>query len=148
MRNIVTWILAVEILGLAVLPALRAFFANRRDAALLSRPLGLALAGWGAWALSLATPLRFSPWAIYVSVLLLAGVSLWSRRGAPKETGRFWGSDENRGALYFWNPTAIVLLIRAAVPEILGAEKFMDLAFYNALARGPDMPPADPWMSL
>ena len=147
MRNIVTWILAVEILGLAVLPALRVFFANRRDAALLSRPLGLALAGWGAWALSLATPLRFSPLAIYASVLLLAGVSLWSRRGAPKEPARFWGSDDNRGALYFWIPTAIFLLIRAAVPEVLGAEKFMDLAFYNSLARGPDMPPVDPWMS-
>jgi YYY domain-containing protein len=146
-RHIVTWILAVEILGLAVLPALRVYFANRRDAALLSRPLGLALAGWGAWALSLATPLRFSPWAIYASVLLLAGVSLWSRRGAPMETVRFWGSDENRGALYFWIPTAIFLLIRAAVPEILGAEKFMDLAFYNSLARGPAMPPVDPWMS-
>jgi YYY domain-containing protein len=146
-RNIVTWILVVEILGLAVLPALRAFFANRRDAALLSRPVGLALAGWGAWALSLATPLGFSPWAIYVAVLLLVGISLSSRRGAPKETAAFWGSDENRGALYFWIPTAIFLLIRAAVPEILGAEKFMDLAFYNSLARGPDMPPADPWMS-
>ena len=49
------WVLAVEILGLAVLPALRLFFANRRDTALLSRPVGLALAGWLAWALSLAS---------------------------------------------------------------------------------------------
>ena len=146
-RNIVTWILAVEILGLAVLPALRAFFGNRRDAALLSRLLGLALAGWGAWALAIATPLGFSRGAIYASVLLLAGISLWVRRSKPKEAGSFWGSEETRGALYFWVPTAVFLLIRAAVPEILGAEKFMDLAFFNSLARGPDMPPADPWMS-
>jgi YYY domain-containing protein len=146
-RNIVTWILAVEILGLAVLPALRAFFGNRRDAALLCRPVGLALAGWGAWALAIATPLGFSRGAIYASVLLLAGISLWIRRGGPKEAGAFWGSEENRGALYFWIPTAVFLLIRAAVPEILGAEKFMDLAFFNSLTRGPDMPPADPWMS-
>ncbi len=146
-RSIVTWILAVEILGLAVLPVLRAFFGNRRDAALLSRPVGLALAGWGAWALALATPLGFSRWAVYASVLLLAGLSLWIRRGAPKEARAFWGPEETRGALYFWIPTAVFLLIRAAVPEILGAEKFMDLAFLNSLTRGPHMPPADPWMS-
>ena len=146
-RNIVTWILAVEILGLAVLPALRAFFGNRRDAALLSRPVGLALAGWGAWALSLATPLGFSRTAIYLSVLLLAVISLVSRRAAPEESRTLWGAEENRGARYFWIPATIFLVIRAAVPEILGAEKFMDLAFLNSLTRGPDMPPADPWMA-
>ena len=146
-RNILTWIVAVEVLGLAVLPALRQFFGNRRDAALLSRPVGLALAGWGAWALSLATPLGFSRVAIYLSVLLVAAVSLLSVRGAPKEARPLWGSEETRGALYFWIPAAIFLMIRAAVPEILGAEKFMDLAFLNSLTRGADMPPADPWMS-
>ena len=146
-RNIVTWIVAVEILGLAVLPALRAFFGNRRDAALLSRPVGLALAGWGAWALSLATPLAFSRATMYVSILLLAGISLLIRRGASNDMRSFWGAPETRAALYFWIPTAIFVLIRAAVPEILGAEKFMDLAFLNSLTRGSDMPPADPWMS-
>src|SRR5437870_209962 len=46
-----------------------------------------------------------------------------------------------------WAPAAIFLVIRAAAPEILGAEKFMDLAFFNSLTRRPDMPPADPWMA-
>jgi YYY domain-containing protein len=44
-------------------------------------------------------------------------------------------------------PAAVFLLVRAAVPEILGAEKFMDLAFLNSLTRGRAMPPLDPWMS-
>jgi YYY domain-containing protein len=44
-------------------------------------------------------------------------------------------------------PTAIFVLIRAAVPEVLGAEKFMDLAFVNSLTRSGNMPPLDPWMS-
>jgi YYY domain-containing protein len=147
MRNIVAWILAVEILGLAVLPALRAFFGNRRDAALLSRPLGLALTGWLAWALSLATPLGFSRGTILLSAAILVGVSLVSRRGTGPEKGRFWSSEENRGALFFWVPAAVFLLVRAAVPEILGAEKFMDLAFFSSLTHWPDMPPADPWMA-
>jgi YYY domain-containing protein len=143
----VAWALAVEILGLAVLPALRVFFGNRRDAALLSRPLGLALTGWLAWALSLATPLGFSRGTLLLSAAILVGVSFASRRGAGPEKGRFWSSEENRGALFFWVPAAVFLLVRAAVPEILGAEKFMDLAFFNSLTRWPDMPPADPWMA-
>jgi YYY domain-containing protein len=141
------WALAVEVLGLAVLPALRAFFANRRDAALLSRPVGLVLAGWLAWALSLALPFGFSRGTILLAVAILAAVSFSSRRRAGRETGPFWGPEENRGALFFWAPTAIFLVIRAAAPEILGAEKFMDLAFFNSLARWPDIPPADPWMA-
>jgi YYY domain-containing protein len=141
------WALAVEILGLAVLPALRVFFANRRDAALLSRPVGLVLAGWLAWALSLALPFGFSRATILLAVAILAGVSFYSLRRAGRETAPFWGPEENRGALFFWAPAAIFLVIRAAVPEILGAEKFMDLAFFNSLARRPDMPPADPWMA-
>lgn len=146
-RNIVTWILAVEVLGLAVLPALRAFFGNRRDAALLSRPVGLALVGWGAWALALVTPLGFSRTAIFLAVLALVAVSFLARRASSPETRAFWASEDTLGALYFWIPATIFLVIRAAVPEVLGAEKFMDLAFFTSLTRGPDMPPADPWMA-
>jgi YYY domain-containing protein len=145
--DIVKWVIAVEILGLAVAPALRGFFGNRRDAALASRPVGLALAGWLAWALSVATPLGFSRGAIVLAVLVLAGISLVSRRRAGPAAGPFWGVEENRAVLYFWVPAAIFLLVRAAVPEVLGAEKFMDLAFLNSLTRWSEMPPLDPWMS-
>jgi uncharacterized membrane protein len=146
-RNIVAWILAVEIVGLAVLPALRAFFGNRRDAALLSRPVGLALAGWLAWVISLATPLGFSRLSILLATAMLAALSFAAGRGASTVKRPLWGTEENRAALFFWVPAVIFVLVRAAVPEILGAEKFMDLAFLNSLARHPDMPPLDPWMA-
>ena len=147
MLDILKWVLAVEILGLAVAPSLRAFFGNRRDAALLSRPLGLVLAGWLAWALALATPFGFSRGAIVLSIILVAGLSYGIQRRRPAESGGFWGTEENRGALFFWAPAAVFLVVRAAVPEILGAEKFMDLAFLNSLTRWTAMPPLDPWMS-
>jgi YYY domain-containing protein len=146
-RNIVAWVLAMEILGLAVLPALRAFFGNRRDAALLSRPIGLALTGWLAWALSLVLPFGFSRGTIALTVVVLAAVSLAARRFAPASAGPFWGAEENRAALFFWVPTALFLIVRAALPEIIGAEKFMDLAFFTSLTRHPEMPPVDPWMA-
>jgi YYY domain-containing protein len=147
--DILKWVIAAEVLGLAVLPVLRGFFANRRDAALLSRPIGLVVAGWLAWALSLATPLGFSRGTILLAVAVVAGVSLIVRRrsGSGREAGPFWGAEENRAALFFWAPTAIFLIVRAAAPEVLGAEKFMDLAFLNSLTRGRAMPPLDPWMS-
>jgi len=138
----------VEILGLAVLPTMRAFFGNRRDAALLSRPVGLALTGWLAWALSLALPFGFSRGTIALAVAALAGISVAARRrSVAVPAGPFWGAEENRGALFFWIPTAVFLIVRAAVPEILGAEKFMDLAFFTSLDRNPGMPPLDPWMA-
>ncbi len=36
---------------------------------------------------------------------------------------------------------------RSMVPDINGAEKFMDFAFFNGLKRTTGMPPPDPWMS-
>ena len=149
MRDILAWALATELLGLAVLPWLRAFFGNRRDAALLSRPLGLAVVAWVAWALSLATPFGFQRFTT-VLALGLVGAAAWiGRRRSADETLRagIWGDPEKLAAALFWGAAAVFLLIRAAGPAIVGQEKFMDLAFLTSLGRFPNMPPADPWMA-
>src|ERR1700737_5551281 len=59
MREIALWGAVVELLGLAAAPLLRAAFQNRRDAALLCRPVGLALVAWAAWALTLLPGVPF-----------------------------------------------------------------------------------------
>src|SRR5436190_20115253 len=144
------WFLTVEVLGLACLPLLRAFFDNRRDAALLSRPVGLALVAYLGWALSLVRGLGFERGTLLLALALvsIASFSTWrSARRSGRAPESFWGPEERRAALYFWVPAAVFLVIRAAVPEVLGAEKFMDLAFFNSLTRFGGMPPADPWMS-
>jgi YYY domain-containing protein len=148
--DILKWVLAVEALGLACLPLLRAFFENRRDAALLSRPVGLALVAYVGWALSLWKTLGFGRGTLLLAFVLVGGASFLVARSARREgvaPGSFWGSEENRAALFFWVPAGVFLLIRAAAPEVLGAEKFMDLAFLNSLTWSGQMPPADPWMS-
>src|SRR6266545_6074633 len=153
MRDILMWVLTVEVLGLACLPLLRAFFDNRRDAALLSRPVGLVLVAYLGWALSLPKGLGFGRGTLLLALVLLGAASFLVRRSARRAGGPaaapqpFWGSEEKRAALLFWVPTAVFMVIRAAVPEVLGAEKFMDLAFFNSLTRSGAMPPADPWMS-
>ena len=156
MRHILAWAATVEVLGLAALPLLRAFFRNRRDAALLSRPLGLALVGWLAGALTMSSGIPFERELLLLASGSVAVVSYaLARRARKRESaeadakGRapFWGPEETRAALLFWGATGVFLLIRAAGPGILGAEKFMDLAFFNSMTRHEAMPPLDPWMA-
>jgi len=148
-RDVLAWALTTELVGLAVLPLLRSFFDNRRDAALLSRPIGLAVVAYLGWALSLATPLGFQRATLVVSLVVVGAVSLLVRWRAPVDSAARapWGDEEKLAAILFWGSTGVFLLIRAAGPAILGAEKFMDLAFLNSLARYPAMPPGDPWMA-
>jgi YYY domain-containing protein len=148
--DILMWVVTVEVLGLACLPLMRAFFANRRDSALLSRPAGLALVAFAGWALSYSKSFGFERGTLLFAIALVALASFLLRRAA-RRAGQalepYWGPEERRAALTFWAPTAVFLVIRAAVPEVLGAEKFMDLAFLNSLTRSDAMPPIDPWMS-
>ncbi len=154
MRDILAWALATEFTGLAILPLLRSFFDNRRDAALLSRPIGLAVVAYVGWLLSLLTPLGFQRLTLLIALAAVTAVSHFVRRrsapgsaaGAPWWWWQ-WGDEEKLGAILFWSATGVFVLIRAAGPAILGAEKFMDLAFLNSLARYPGMPPGDPWMA-
>jgi hypothetical protein len=107
------WVLTVEVLGLACLPLLRTFFANRRDSALLSRPVGLVLVAYLGWALSLSRSIGFERGTLLLALALVGTASYLVNRaarrgGGPAET--FWGPEERRAALYFWIPTAIFML--------------------------------------
>ncbi|HMF10629.1 MAG TPA: DUF2298 domain-containing protein, partial [Thermoanaerobaculia bacterium] len=145
MRDILAWVLTVELLGLAVLPLLRAFFDNRRDAALLSRPMGLAIVAGLAWAFTLRG-LPFERLLVNICVVLVAvGSILVHRKIRERFPSPFWGPEEKQATLLFWASAAVFLAVRASWPEILGQEKFMDLAFLNSLTRNTNMPPVDPW---
>ena len=73
----IVWAAVVELLGLATLPLLRAAFGNRRDAALLSRLTGLALAAWVAWAMTLLPRIPLERPTLWIATVgAIAGV-LW-----------------------------------------------------------------------
>ncbi|HTD52212.1 MAG TPA: DUF2298 domain-containing protein, partial [Thermoanaerobaculia bacterium] len=148
MRDILSWAATLELLGVATLPLLRAFFGNRRDAALLSRPIGLALVAYVAWGACLLG-LPFERGVLMIAFVLVAVCAYVVHRKwrSTQPPAPFWGPEENRAAILFWASAGVFLIIRAAVPEILGQEKFMDLAFLNSLSRNTSMPPLDPWMS-
>jgi YYY domain-containing protein len=89
---------------------------------------------------------------LLVVVLGLAAAGwLGRQRKSTDETtstrAPIWGDAEKLAALLFWGSAGVFLVLRAVGPAIVGAEKFMDLAFLNSLARYSAMPPADPWLS-
>ena len=102
MRDILAWALATELMGLAVLPLLRGFFANRRDAALLSRPVGLAVVAYVAWGLSLRPRSGFSGSRCSSrSARWPPRRSSVRRRAAPESPMRapWWGDEEKLAAV-------------------------------------------------
>jgi YYY domain-containing protein len=149
LRDILAWVLTTEVVGMVVLPLLRSYFDDRRDAALLSRPVGLAVVAWVGWALSFLR-FGFSRFSLLLALALVALAS-WNhrRRSAPDSPARqaWWGDEERLAAILFWGATGVFLLVRAVGPAVFGAEKYMDLAFLNSLSRLNAMPPSDPWMS-
>jgi len=153
MRDIVFWVAVVELLGAAALPLTRAYFGNRRDAALLARPVGLALVAYLGWALTRLVTGHFSRGTLLAAFAIVAAAGLYLNRRGKSVSGPaaapepLFGAEEKLAALIFWSTAGVFLLIRAAVPEIVGTEKFMDLAFLNSLTRHDQMPPLDPWMA-
>ncbi|MGH9399251.1 MAG: DUF2298 domain-containing protein, partial [Thermoanaerobaculia bacterium] len=149
MRDILVWVAVVELLGAAALPCLRAFFGGRRDAALLARPVGLALVAWTGWAFTLLATGRFNRGTLIAAfaAVAVAGFFLNRSRRTDGASEPLFGAEEKLAAAVFWGTAGFFLLIRAAAAEIVGTEKFMDLAFLNSLTRRDAMPPVDPWMA-
>ncbi len=147
------WYLALQVFGLAALPlTLRLFRRMPGRGYAFARPLGLLVAGWGLWLFSVFgwLPNTAGAVAAVLVLLALAGLFLWLRPS----------SDETdavplpRGLVLTVEvlfATAFVLwaLVRAYMPRIetAGGEKWMEIAFLNAVLRAPRFPPQDPWLS-
>ena len=52
-----------------------------------------------------------------------------------------------RAELIFLSGFVLMALVRAANPEIINTEKFMEMAFINAILKSTGFPPMDPWLS-
>ncbi len=108
MRDILAWIVTVEALGFAALPILRRFFRNRTDAALLCRPLGLALVAYVAWAATLLPRIPFERRLLLIGLLLVAATSYAVHRKTRASHSRapFWDAEDSRAAAWFWTPNS------------------------------------------
>ena len=142
------WLLAVQAAGLAVLPLAGRVFQRLPDRGYgLARVLGLLLVTYVIWFSALLGYLDYRRTTVLAALVLLALIS-WRAWGA--ECGRWLR--RNRGLVLveeaiFVGALVIGLAVRAYNPDIIGQEKFMDLAFFNAFLAATDLPAEDAWLA-
>lgn len=129
------------------------FSKSTRHVVLYTRVLGLLLVNYLVWFLSAIGLLSFSAGGILISLLMMAviGIFLAWRAGHNQNTLFEW-YHRNRKDLIFDEVVFLVAFVLFAwfvsyQPKIFGTEKYMDFAFFNALMRGVNIPPHDPWFA-
>jgi YYY domain-containing protein len=148
MLEAVLWLVALEVLGLAVLPlALRVLFALPDRGYASAKILGLLLVAYLAWSTSILGLTAFTGATIVVFAAAIGVVSWWR-----------WGSElraawaEARGLalgaeLTFLVAYAGAVAIRAHNAPIAGQEKQMDYTFMHSLIRAQSLPAEDFWLA-
>jgi len=146
------WYLALQLFGLAALPlTLRLLRHLPGRGYAFARPLGLLAGGWALWLVLTLGP----GWPPNGVGMVLAVLALLLGSGAV-----LWYRASETPALPSWRAILVVELlfaaafagwcvVRAHMPRIetAGGEKWMEIAFLNAILRAPTFPPHDPWLS-
>ena len=152
MLDFLKWYLFIQFLGLISLPLTRTVFQKLRSKGLyLAKPLGLLLWAFVYWWLVSIGLLRNDlPSAIIALGVILVGnlVVLWRTGIGPFKE---WIKDSRKliiaSEVVFLVGFVFWAVVRAANPEIIHTEKFMEMAFINAILKSPGFPPHDPWLS-
>lgn len=150
MTDYLRWLVAAEVLGIAVLPLTVFLFQRLPDRGYaFSKLLGLLAASYLIWLVGSLFPVASFgplPWL----AALLIGVCCWAGRGKAtvhrlRPTRRVILIEELLflAVLLFWT----LLRVYTAHSAIDHTEQFMDLAFLNASYHASSYPPYDPWMA-
>jgi YYY domain-containing protein len=150
---VVTWLLAVELIGLAAFPLAYWLLPSMADRGyLISKCLGILLLAWVSWLVAsvrLCSYSRLEIVLVLLGLLLLGGVLAWfQRRGIQGLLRERWPLLLVGEAL-FLAAFIVFLLIRMGNPDlwhpVTGGEKPMDFAYLNAVIKSAHFPPYDPW---
>ena len=151
MLHAVLWLIAVEVIALAVFPLAYHLLPSLRDRGYsVSKPLGLLLIGYVSWILSqvhLVPSTRISLAAMVLALACVSGWLVWRRRADLllflKKEWRVVALAEAVFLVFF----VVWTLYRAFDPSIDHTEQPMDFAFLNASIQTVTGPPQDPWLS-
>lgn len=152
MIDLLKWCFLIQALGLINLPITISVFQKLRSKGVfLSKILGLLLWGFVFWWLVTLGLLRNDLPAALVAMGLLALANLFflkkmgfdQLRAQVKKIKKFLIASE----IVFLIAFAFWAFVRSSNPEIIHTEKFMEMAFINAILKSPGFPPHDPWLS-
>ena len=157
MRHVFVWWLLIQILGLAALPLahrLCKWLPGRGYA--FAKPLGLLSTGYILWLGATLGFLRNTAGSMVVALALTAGLSLWlysrqtdDERSLATFVRSYWRHILTV-ELLFAVAFGVWAILRAYAPDKImsaGGEKWMEIAFLNAILESPTFPPQDPWLS-
>ncbi|MEW6404765.1 MAG: DUF2298 domain-containing protein, partial [Chloroflexota bacterium] len=151
MTAFISWYILLTLLGWITFPLAYKLFPALTDRGFtLSRTAGLLLWGYVFWIFTSLGISQNDIGGILFALAVIIGLSIWSAI-TNYELLAAWLKSNIRLILtteiLFLTSFAILAVIRAANPEIVGTEKPMELAFINAILRSPTFPPHDPWLS-
>ncbi len=151
--SFLTWYLTLQFFALAGLPLAFVWMRRLRSRGYaVAKALGLLLSGVVVWWGGILHLWENTTSAILVAAGLVFAVGLWALRRHRTEV-RPWLRAQRAfilttealflGALLLWT------VVRASQPQLetAGGEKWMEIAFLNAVLRSPQVPPHDPWLS-
>ena len=146
------WYLAIAACGLLALPLAFKFFRHLPDRGYtFTKPLGLLTIGYVFWLLGSLGFLRNDVPGMLFAAAVVGGFGVWWL-GREGRAGLWAWLREQAGValaveLLFLAAFALMAVVRAYNPDILGTEKPMEFMFINALLRSPAFPPQDAWLS-
>ena len=151
MVDVLTWLLAVELLGILALPLCFVLFRRLPDRGItLAKPLALVLFSYLLWVSGLTHVIPTTRVTVIV-ILILAAAAAGVALRANADRVKAFLSQEWRTLLvaeavflvffFLW------LWITSESPAISGTEKPMDFGFINAVLQSRFFPPEDPWLS-
>ncbi len=151
MVDALSWFLAVETIGLLVLPVTFVLFRQLPDRGYtLPKPLSLVLFSYMLWVAGLTQAIPNTRVTILVILLIGAAVAVLVARNVLGELKDFFKQNWPlivAAEIIFIGFFLLWLGIVSEAPAINHTEKPMDFGFMNAILQSRFFPPEDPWLS-
>jgi YYY domain-containing protein len=153
MATFILWYIAITILGWLTFPLAYHLLPALKDRGYtLTRALGLLIWGYVFWLFASLGFAQNDAGGLLLALIILAGLSLWKFASLKAQIVDFLKSNRSfviTTELLFLIAFAAMAFIRANNPETFtaGGEKWMEVAFINAILHSPAFPPHDPWLS-
>ena len=156
MTSFLSWYLLITLLGWVTLPLVFHLFPALADRGYtLARAFGLLVWGFVFWLFATFGIAQNDIGGLLLGLVVLIGLSAWAWfQNAEFGTQLLTWFKENRPLILateilFLLAFGLMAFIRANNPETFtaGGEKWMEVAFINAVVHSPTFPPHDPWLS-